>query len=55
MSLPYFLLPLWLAPAYVKLLEFAVAIVGVVLFLRRLGLSTLAGLVAGVVLPAAGS
>ena len=39
MSLPYFVMPLWLAPAYVELLEFVVAIGGMVLFLRRLGLS----------------
>ena len=30
MSLPYFVMPLWLAPAYVKLLEFVVAIGGMV-------------------------
>ena len=54
MSLPYFLLPLWLAPAYVKLLEFAVAIVGMVAFLRRLGLATVSGLVAGVVFAGSG-
>ena len=54
MSLPYFVMPLWLAPAYVKLLEFAVAIGGMVLFLRRLGLSTAAGLLAGVVFAGSG-
>jgi hypothetical protein len=54
MSLPYFVLPLWLAPAYIKLLEFTVAIGGMVLFLRRLGLSRLSGLVAGVVFAASG-
>ncbi len=54
MSLPYFVLPLWLAPVYVKLLEFVVAIGGTVLFLRRLGLSTAAGLLAGVVFAGSG-
>lgn len=54
MSLPYWVLPLWLAPAYVKLLEFAVAIVGMVLFLRRLGVSTAAGLLAGIVYAGSG-
>ena len=54
MSLPYFVMPLWLAPAYVKLLEFVVAIGGMVLFLRRLGLSTAAGLLAGVVFAGSG-
>ncbi len=39
LSLPYYLMPLWLAPAFVKLGEFAVAIGGMVLFLRRLGVS----------------
>lgn len=37
-SLPYWFLPGWLAPAYVKLLELICAIGGGVLFLRRLGL-----------------
>lgn len=54
MSLPYFLLPLWLAPAYVKLLELVVAIWGMVLFLRRLGLAQVSGLVAGVVFAGSG-
>ncbi len=54
MSLPYFLLPLWLAPAYAKLLEFFVAIAGMVLFLRRLGVAPAAGLLAGVVFAGSG-
>lgn len=54
MSLPYLILPLWLAPAYVKLLEFAVAIGGMVLFLRRIGVSRTSGLLAGVVFAGSG-
>ena len=53
-SLPYFLLPLWLAPAWVKLLEFAVAVGGMVAFLRRLGASRAAGVLAGVVFALSG-
>ncbi len=36
LSLPYYLMPLWLAPAFIKLGEFTVAIGGMVLFLGRL-------------------
>ena len=39
LSLPYWVLPGWLAPAYVKLLELICAIGGMYLFLRRLRLS----------------
>lgn len=48
LSLPYFLLPLWLAPAFVKLGEFGVAIVGMVAFLGRHGVSRGAGVLAGI-------
>lgn len=54
MSLPYFLLPLWVAPGYVKLLEFVVAVGGMLLYLRRLRLSMVAGLLAGIVFAASG-
>ncbi len=54
MSLPYFLFPLWLAPAYAKLIEFVVAIGGMFLFLRRLGMAPAAGLLAGVVFAGSG-
>lgn len=37
LSLPYVLLPTWLAPGFVKLLELVVAIGGMFLFLRRVG------------------
>ena len=54
LSLPYFLLPLWLAPAFVKLGEFVVAIVGMVAFLGRHGVSRGAGVVAGVLFASSG-
>ncbi len=46
-SLPELLLPPWLAPAYMKLLEIAVAVLGMYLFLRRLGLRSSSALVGG--------
>jgi Bacterial membrane protein YfhO len=51
---PYYLLPLWLAPAFVKLGEFIVAIGGMVLYLRRLRLSTASGVLAGIVFASSG-
>lgn len=54
LALPYYLLPLWLAPAFVKLAEFAVAIVGMTLFLRRLRLSVASGILAGIVFASSG-
>lgn len=54
LSLPYFLLPLWLAPAYVKLGEIVVGIGGMVLFLRRHGVSRAAAVLAGVVFVSCG-
>jgi hypothetical protein len=54
LSLPYFVLPLWLAPAYVKLLEFIVAIGGMYLFLRRLDRSRLAASIGGVIFASSG-
>ena len=53
-SLPYYVLPLWLAPAFVKLGQFAVVIVGMVAFLRRHGLSRGAGVLAGIVFASSG-
>jgi hypothetical protein len=51
LSLPYVLLPTWLAPAFVKLLELVVTIGGMFLFLRRVGVggagATLAGVIYG--------
>ena len=55
MSLPYFVMPLWLAPAYVKLLEFVVAIGGMVLFSAGSACPPPAGLLAGVVFAGSGS
>ncbi|GAB3464269.1 YfhO family protein [Actinophytocola sediminis] len=49
LSIPYYVLPAWLAPAYVKLLELAVALIGGYLFLRRLSLSKPAALLGGMV------
>ena len=51
---PFFVLPLWLAPAWSHLLVMAVTIWGMVLFLRRLGLSTLAGVIAGLAFATSG-
>ena len=54
LSLPYVLLPTWLAPAYVKLLEMLVAIGGSVLFLRRLAVSRPAALLGGILFASSG-
>lgn len=51
---PYLVLPVWLAPAFVKLLQFSVAIAGTAAFLRRHGVRASAGVVAGVVFAACG-
>jgi len=49
LSLPYYVLPGWLAPAYLKLLEIAVTLLGAYLFLRMLRLSRPAALLGGTV------
>ena len=54
LSLPYYLMPLWLAPAFIKLGEFAVAIGGMVLFLGRLGVSRGASVLAGIIFATSG-
>ena len=54
LSLPYYFLPLWLAPAFVKLGEFTVAIGGMVAFLRRLGVSRGASVLAGIIFATSG-
>jgi hypothetical protein len=54
LAFPYYLFPLWLAPAFVKLGEFVVAIGGMVLYLRRLRLSTASGVLAGIVFVSSG-
>jgi hypothetical protein len=48
------LLPLWLAPAFVKLAEFGVVIGGMVAYLRRLRLSAASGVLAGIVFASSG-
>jgi hypothetical protein len=45
--LPYLVLPLWLAPVYSHLIVIGVSIAGMTMFLRRLGLSAAAGVLAG--------
>lgn len=54
LSLPYWLLPTWLAPGYVKLLELICAVGGMVLFLRRLGLGRPASWLGGIVFAGSG-
>ena len=54
LSLPYFVLPLWLAPAFVVLLTWIVAIGGTFLFLRRLSLSRPAAWLAGFIFATSG-
>jgi hypothetical protein len=49
LELPYLVLPLWYAPALVKLLEMAVAVGFMYLFARRLGLGRIPGIVGGLV------
>jgi Bacterial membrane protein YfhO len=53
-NLPYLILPTWLAPAWSKLLELAVAIAGSFLFLRRLRMTRPAALVGGVLFASSG-
>jgi len=54
LSAPYFVFPLWMAPAYVKLLELVIAGGGTYLFLRRLNLSRPASMLAGLVFGTSG-
>jgi hypothetical protein len=54
LTVAYYVLPTWLAPAYERLLEFAVAIGGTFLFLRRLSVSRPAALLAGLVYASSG-
>jgi hypothetical protein len=53
-TLPSFVLPLWLAPGYQKLLDLVVAIGGTYLFARRLGLARSAGLIGGLAFATSG-
>lgn len=54
LALPYYVLPLSLAPAYVKLAEFVVVLLGMLGFVRRLGLSLAAGVLGAIVYCASG-
>jgi hypothetical protein len=54
LTIPFYLLPLWLAPAFVKLGEFAVGISGMVALLRRHGVSRSSSVVAGIVFVSSG-
>lgn len=54
LSLPYWVLPLWLAPAFVILFSFLVAVGGTFLFLRLLQLSRPASLLAGLIFSTSG-
>jgi hypothetical protein len=53
-SLPYLVMPLWLAPAFVKLLEIVVAVGGTYLFLRRLDVGRPAATLAGFIFATSG-
>lgn len=53
-SLPYLVMPLWLAPAFVKLLEIVVAVGGTYLFLRRLNVGRPAATLAGFIFATSG-
>ena len=48
-SWPYWVMPLWLAPAWAKLTELLIVLVGMTLFLGRLGVRRSAALIAGLV------
>ncbi len=54
LSVPFYLLPAWFAPAWVKALEIAVSVGGTFLFARRLGLGRPAALVGGLVFATSG-
>ncbi len=54
LGLPHLLLPGWLAPGYVKLLELVVAIGGTYLYARRIGLGRAAGLLGGLAFATSG-
>ncbi|MDN5747524.1 MAG: YfhO family protein [Pseudonocardia sp.] len=54
LTVPFYVLPGWLAPGYVKLLEIAASVGGVFLFARRVGLGRPAALVGGLVFASSG-
>jgi hypothetical protein len=49
LTIPYYLLPTWIAPAYGRLLEIVCAVAGSFLFLRRLRISPAAAVTGGIV------
>ncbi|WP_152626361.1 hypothetical protein [Streptacidiphilus carbonis] len=49
LTIPYYLLPTWIAPAYGRLLEIVCAVAGSFLFLRRLRVSPAAAVTGGLV------
>ncbi len=54
LTIPFYVLPTWLAPAYERLLEVICAVGGTFLFLRRLSVSRPAALVGGLVFASSG-
>lgn len=54
LSLPYYLLPTWLAPAFVQLLQIGLSIGGTFLYLRRLSAGHAAALLGGLVFTTSG-
>lgn len=54
LTVPFYVLPAWLAPAYERLLEIVVAAGGCFLFLRRVALSRAAALTGGLVYASSG-
>lgn len=54
LTIPFYVLPTWLAPAYERLLEIVCAAGGTFLFLRRLSLSRPAALLGGIVFAGSG-
>jgi hypothetical protein len=54
LSVPLFVLPLWLAPAYVKVLEIVACVLGAYLFLRRLGLLRSSAVLGGAIFASSG-
>lgn len=47
LTVPYYVLPTWMGPAYTELLIIICGVGGTFLFLRRLGLSRVAGMIGG--------
>jgi Bacterial membrane protein YfhO len=54
LALPYWIMPLWLAPAFVMLLQILVAAGGTFLFLRQFRVSRAAGILAGLIFATSG-